>query len=560
MQTLLLHFNKHKTKNKMKDFLFKKLPFTLGIAFFLFSCSNNDEPKNNNGDSWQDAIALTYTVGEETADSVFTRSTSGNPIVERQTFMGMEVETAIYDETIDIKKGSQTSRATVYNTVNLNGKKVYAIVFDPTTNKILGPLQTLTVTGNQITVKAFRGSKVLFYIGREPSITQGGDITTTKVLENSGSPCDAMQCFSPVITSTSNGLGTLTFKHVFTKLRIKLKTSNGTVVNAFSLKTNQINQSHARVKIFDRSYTIEGTLNHCTFSVSNNTTSEAVSAYQDIIIANSNTATELNLYFDTQGKGVTIDGAKNYLTTVNNTLKLYPRILKPGHRYSINITVNPTNIDQYLNTGFKADRRYYQWDAYEPNGVGDSLVWSPGNSGFRRHTPAENDKDIASQSCKNCPTYNQICMYLGAGVLADDGHTGPNQPSYTITNPITGEKRTYHAGVWFKKKQYIAGFAEGTAPKATQANGKGRPSPETINQYFFLPFYGWREYTNGWKNSFSFDHSGVDGFYHSKTAYKYNFPTNYHINSIRIDANGAAINRLNWTSNNIVAINIWTAD
>ncbi|MDY4039040.1 MAG: fimbrillin family protein [Prevotella sp.] len=518
------------------------------------SCDDNQSQQATAGDTDGLDMELTYVVGEAQEDSVFTRAIA-QPQPEKQIFMGMEVETSVTENQTEALTGagSQT-RATVYNTVSLEGKTVYAFVYDPSTNRTIADRQTLTISGGKLTVKGKCGCKILFYIGSTPYASKGTDLNAITVSQNNTT--DPMQCVSDVITNLAQDLGTLSFKHVFAKIRVKLKTSDGTTVDAFKLTTKEnINNQYATVKIFDRSYTVSGTTSVMTFAVSNNTTSEATTDYQNAIVDPSLPEKNLSLVFAEGGNGATIGGSRNMLTSVNNTLTLKTRKLLSGHRYSINITVKPSNTDQYLNSGFRAHKNFYQWDAYEPYGVGDPLTWSAGNSGIHTVPNGSQGQDIATQSCKNCPSAAEIQMYLGAGVLSDDGHTGAYQQSYITTDPANGVKRTYHVGVWIKKKQYITGFDTGTAPKAITATiTNGRPTAENINQYFFLPFYGFYDNTNGLQNLY---HGyGTDGYFMSKTANN----TGYAYYLFITSTSAMFGTRLNWTNKNLCSTTIWSAD
>lgn len=547
---LLSVFNSKIKLQKMKMKSMKVTKFTVGLfaLLALASCSNDETETENANTVLKDGIELTYNVGEAANDSAFTRAAAAQPAVETQTFMGMEVQTQVTDES-----RRQGTRATVYNTVDLNGKKVYAYVFDPATNKTIAPVQTVTIADNKLTVKGKVGCQVLFYIGTAPYAAEGTDISTITV--NERSTVDAMQCVSEPITGKNAPLGMLSFKHLFTRMRVVLKTSDGTVVNAFSLSTaDKLSNPNAAVKIADRSYTVSGDAVALKFAVANNTSATAETAYQSLIVDPAQPEKSLSLVFDMAGKGATIGGAQNYLTEVNNKLTLKTRQLLPGHRYSINITVKPSNTEQYLNSGFRADKNFYQWDAYEPYGVGDAHTWSAGNSGIHTVPTGGTNMDIATQSCKNCPSATEAKMYIGAGALIDDGHTGAYQQSYTTTNPATGAKITYHGGVWLKKKQYIPGFDNGTAPQATQSSAKGRPTADNIDQYFFLPLYGFYDNTNGLSQLYK--NYGEIGYFMLKTANS----TGY---AYYLSANAATVTfgtRLNWTSNNIASTNIWSAD
>lgn len=531
----------------------------VGVAMMcgMASCGNDDNVVTQASGDGPDGLdmKLTYAVGEAQADSVFTRAMAATPETEKQTFMGMEVETTMTEDRAAIRKAAAVStRATVYNTVDLEGKTVYAFVYDPSTNKTVANMQTLTVTGGKLTVRGKRGCRILFYIGNAPYVSTGADLST--ITASQSSTTDPMQCVSDVITSLDQDLGTLTFKHLFAKLRVVLKTSDGTTVDAFSLTTKEkIGYNRASVGILSGDYTPDGTASTKTFSVLGNTTSSAAADYQTIITDNSGTATDLTLVFTTNGKGATIGGAKNWLTSVNNTLKLKSRTFLPGHRYTVNITVKPANTEKYLNSGFRADKNFYQWDAYEPYGIGDSHTWSAGNSGIHQVPSNGGNQNIATQSCKNCPSADEVKMYLGAGAIIDDGHTGAYQQSYITTNPYNGEKITCHEGVWLKRKKYIAGFDSGTAPKATTATvTNGRPPAENIEQYFFLPFYGFYDYTNGSANLYRA--WSVAGYYMSRTANSTGYAYYLMANATTVRFGTA----LNWTSNNICSTNIWSVD
>lgn len=545
---------KHYLKN-----LAKTTCLGLTILLAMASCSNdnNQITPQTTGTEGLD-MELTFNVSEAAEDAVFTRTTAMEPEVEHQTFMGMEVETSI---TEDSNTASNT-RATAYNTVNLEGKFVYYTVFDPETNKALAATQMTKVTDNKITVKGKRGSKILFYIGNNPYISEGADLTQKTLYQ--ARTTDPMQCISELITSENQDLGTLTFKHVYSKIRVILKSSNGSPVNAFRLSTQgSISAQYAYVNIWDRTYNASDNTMSLSFNVSENQTSEAIADYQHFIPLSSSTPTELTLVFATGGSGATIDGAKNYLTDVNNKLRLQSRTFLPGHRYSINITVKPASTER-INSGYRQDNNYYQWDAYEKLGVGDKNIWSEGNSGGRFKTYYTNAD--AQQSCKDCPSLNEINMYIAAGMFFDDGHTGLNQQSYTITHPLTQEKTTYHAGAWLKKKQYIAGFAEGTAPTATSGTPTvGRPTPEQIDEYFFLPLAGYWDETPNQQN-ITLRYPGTIAYFMSKTVYNKTTTITYKARfyNLCIDNSSGTpkvqIRDLNWSAQNVASCTIWTAD
>lgn len=138
-------------------------------------------------------------------------------------------------------------------------------------------------------------------------------------------------------------------------------------------------------------------------------------------------------------------------------------------------------------TGTLWDGLFYCWDA--PVGTTYSTT-SNANTSILNASPSTDEINVAQACCKNCPTYKQICMYLGAGAYKD-----------TFTKWTSASGKSYTGGRWFKKACYITGFAEGTAPTATTisytATLSSTSSPDyatvvSSGQYFFLPLTGFQ--------------------------------------------------------------------
>jgi len=106
--------------------------------------------------------------------------------------------------------------------------------------------------------------------------------------------------------------------------------------------------------------------------------------------------------------------------------------------------------------------KYYQWDATDEYPTTYNTITS----------------GVATNSCKNCPTYDQIQMYIGAGAYWD---------STTPWKDASGT--TYTGGIWLKKKAYISGFDAETATKSYSATPM-QGVPTDISEYFFLPAAG----------------------------------------------------------------------
>lgn len=135
---------------------------------------------------------------------------------------------------------------------------------------------------------------------------------------------------------------------------------------------------------------------------------------------------------------------------------------------------------------------YFQWDAYSHYVSGTNSTnnnnWVAGNEQYHYGTDV-----TAQQSCKDCPTANQIMDYLNADHFWDDGHPGPGRMTYTVEK--NGILTVYHTGMWFKKGVATPGSTtvintDNHAPKDWTNDAAIR----TSGYYFFLPaagfFYG----------------------------------------------------------------------
>jgi hypothetical protein len=143
------------------------------------------------------------------------------------------------------------------------------------------------------------------------------------------------------------------------------------------------------------------------------------------------------------------------------------------------------------------DCKYYVWD--EVLKTTDGGVIGTGHNGYLEFLQDYNSKDatdrtyngkdlktsyntitdgVATNVCKDCPTYDQIQMYLAAGVYWGDG---PDGYVYVAPNGATVTK-----GLWMMKKEYITGFDDGTAAKITQTTSSTKHPSAQISccQYF----------------------------------------------------------------------------
>jgi hypothetical protein len=196
-------------------------------------------------------------------------------------------------------------------------------------------------------------------------------------------------------------------------------------------------------------------------------------------------------------------------------------------------TVNVNNADwtagTATTTGTVWDGKYYMWDDTEGKTYTNGSTTYEGSK--TNSSPLTDEINVAQKGCRNCPTYKQICMYLGAGVYLD---------SYTSW---TGAPAT-HYGIWLKKACYINGFAEGTATtataytydeahKITSTNYTTYSGVRTSGEYFFIPLAGYY-----YKGSLSYPGTSIN--YWSSTPASDNttaWSMNGNVGSISVGAN-----------------------
>lgn len=140
---------------------------------------------------------------------------------------------------------------------------------------------------------------------------------------------------------------------------------------------------------------------------------------------------------------------------------------------------------------------YYQWDAYAPY-VNGTTTFGEGKEGYNA------ESTTPSHSCMNCPTKDQILMYLGTNDLYYAKGTGIYAKTF---------------GLWIPKHENIAGWDAGTATKIEMSdNGASKDvypkmtQPTDLTKYFFLPACGCYE-------SNDLIYKGVAGHYWSSTYY-----------------------------------------
>ena len=177
------------------------------------------------------------------------------------------------------------------------------------------------------------------------------------------------------------------------------------------------------------------------------------------VATSSGTAPVYLMTFPDQRSGtLTIIATVSNGSTYSRTITLSALSLTSGSMKAYKVTLNSSVTTYSL--------KYYSWDA--------TAEYIDGVTNYNTITTG-----VATNSCKDCPTFDQMQMYIGAGAYWDSS-----------TSWKDGSGTAHTGGIWLKKKAYISGFDAGTATKVTSAaptNGV----PTNTSEYFFLPAGGY---------------------------------------------------------------------
>lgn len=426
--------------------------FNLLLGSLLFSCAFL--ASCNNDDSEEDPITggsrvLTFDVSETFEESTdeANRALSEKPDTIYQEFEnGMMLQTVVEQDKI------VHSRATAI----ADGTQVLAIVLNLSANKI-HRIQQLTVSNGLLTCEIPTGFnvKVVFYSYNSktqiPSTTLAvGDDADISVSTkwNKESSKDILWAQTGTIYPSSTSLGSITFKHVCSRVRLQITCGSG--VSAFMASLSTGKDSYINLL----SGTIESTSSYTSTSLVN---------IENVMGTSKTSPYKIFIPLIREPSSIlTLSSFNNdFISPVITTT--IPYAFKQGYSYTLHVAVENKVI-----WGWSSD--YYQWDAVSrfipgsaPSVGNPSSLWRGG-------------MDPAYNSCKNCPTDDDIQIMLGNGVYWDAA--GPTWYDYN-GNPYT-------TGIWVKKKSKW-----NTSLKTDHVTPKTATSTQrTSKDYVFLPASG----------------------------------------------------------------------
>ncbi|WP_455667536.1 hypothetical protein [Phocaeicola sp.] len=434
---------------KRRNFLNKLFGSLLVASTFLSSCSNND--LNGNIASGNRILKFNVSQTFDNNSNEGARSIIEKPDTVYQNFSdGTQIKAVIEQD------GVINSRANTTYPV-LTGTKVAAIVIDESTNKI-HRIQPLTVESNgsmSCEVPNDATVSIIFYSYNSiidiPMVDQ--DNTIYKEVHGK----DVMWFKTQPIQPTDTNLGNVKFKHLFSRAKVVMHDKRGIGISKFETTLEKSGSTFAMVDLI--AGTIESQDHDKDISLNKDATSPAIDLESDYEIIIPNDA------ISTMKLSVTnIDGR-----TLTDKYIILNKKLEQGYSYTINIYV-----DAFSNQIEDEPSIFYQWDAKAPWTIEGALP------AYGKEEYFNTDK-IASNSCKDCPTAEEIKKILAAGVYWDEH--GPEW--------VDKIGRTRTRGLWIPKRSIWEKEAGAkTYAVANQILDEQRASGD----YIFLPCAGFMSF------------------------------------------------------------------
>lgn len=424
----------------------------------------------------------TFSVSEGNDESDVTRAAIAPQTVTKDLGDGMMLEGVLTEE-----PSAPATRTTTTSTI-ADGTGVTYYVCDA--SGLILRTGSTSISGGALSVSCPANSSTIYFcIGA--SLTAAGNNISTVTGSITPSSTGAMTA-SVAVTSSS----TITFHRVTSSAKVTMASSDGSTIGDFSTTLSGLGCTAATL-CGNGSYTAGATDQTITCAYSGSASTSVSGSYVSFLPKTPSASSSVTLALNS----ITFAGtAKTYST--NNTMT-FSGTFKQSAKYNFTVTLKKSAINSTTNTLW--DGKYYQWDA--PTGTTYTENGSY-NSTTVNSAPETDVTNVATAGCKDCPTYKQMLMYLGAGVYYD---------TYTTWKEANGTLHT--GGIWLKKSSLISGFSTNSAATTTSANYAATitssnygdyESVRTSGEYFFLP-------AAGYYISRSLVRAGTYGYYWSST-------------------------------------------
>ena len=449
-----------------KQNLFNRLAGTLLLAgIFLSACSNNDLEKENTSTGTR---MLTFNVSQSFNDSSDEpgRGLSITPDTINQKFdMGLSMEVIVEEDKKDQARNTTEAVAV--------GTKVLAFVIDAQANEIYRIHQLEVTSNNKLICEVpNREVWVIFYSYNsttEMPITnlQEGDKTTSVSIQNEVSTKDLIWAKTELITTASTNLGSIKFSHLFSRVRICMNCDIG--ISGFQTNFSNCKYQQAAINVINGTASPFGARSNIQLN-SDYFDSPQTTIYSsyDLVTPTTDITGQLN-----------ITNISN--SAISRTIIIRNAVFQAGHSYTINVKIK----NEKIVNGWQP--YYYLWDAKKPITSEQYYYHSPKPVAPKWPQPGEDEyynesSDIATYSCKGCPTVEDTKKIIENGVFWD-----ANGPLWTDF-----EGRSHTRGIWVLTRNKLVGTGEDILINTPYFIMAAEDKHRNSDDYLFLPIAGGR--------------------------------------------------------------------
>lgn len=456
----------------MKRQYFKNLSFSLLLFAYAFlsSCTNDET----------EIEKIIY----EGRTMTFDVSQSFNESPDEQTRGFSEKSDTVYQELINdlkiatvVEQDKATNSRVLTETV-AEGTKVLAFIIEKSSNRIY-KIEELEVSNDhrlscevpnvnvEIVFYSYNSTIVPTTILSEGDYISSETAINTEYVKstyNAHTPNGPDLIFAKTGTITPNDydLGTITFKHLFSRYKVRFHYDQG--VKSFQINASSISASGAEISINTGEYLDKGGSSTSAVYAESNTIAESLDSEYRIFIPRDNIS-DLPIIMAIEY----VNGQSFLEVPVDYRSTTLTRFFDPGCSYTIHIYLK--TIGKIINGWSK---NYYQWDATALYSAGSKP--KPGDASY--YNPSSGS---AVNSCKDCPSQEDVSRMMVSGVYWDD--KGPAWKDYM------GYVHT--TGVWVMKKSKWQAEANGTSIVPVQTAGDMQ---RTSDDYIFIPASGCMSY------------------------------------------------------------------